>query len=127
MPNRNRGKKSSDDKIFAPRWWPVFKEAVDDYCYLLSRGYTDHSITQIVGNRYRLNARQRIAIQRISASDQQVAARKASQQAFTTLKDQPIFIDGFNLLILLESALSGGFIFQGRDGTYRDLSSVHGS
>ena len=36
-------------------------------------------------------------------------------------------IDGFNLLILLESALSGAYIFRGRDGTMRDVSSVHGS
>jgi hypothetical protein len=31
------------------------------------------------------------------------------------------------LLILLESALSGAYLFQGRDGLYRDISSVHGS
>jgi len=30
-------------------------------------------------------------------------------------------------LILLESALSGAYILKGRDGTYRDISSVHGS
>ena len=36
-------------------------------------------------------------------------------------------IDGFNLLILLESALSGAYIFKARDGLYRDISSVHGS
>lgn len=43
------------------------------------------------------------------------------------LKDATVEIDGFNLLILLESALSGAYIFKGRDGLYRDISSVHGS
>lgn len=43
------------------------------------------------------------------------------------LNDQIIEIDGFNILILLESALSGGYVFKGRDGLYRDISSVHGS
>ena len=36
-------------------------------------------------------------------------------------------IDGFNLLILLESALGGAVVLTGRDGTYRDLGSVHGT
>ena len=43
------------------------------------------------------------------------------------LANRDLHIDGFNVLITLESALSGGFIFVGRDGCYRDLSSVHGS
>ena len=36
-------------------------------------------------------------------------------------------IDGFNVLILLESALSGAYLFKGLDGCYRDVSSVHGT
>ncbi len=43
------------------------------------------------------------------------------------LKDQTILLDGFNVLIILETALSGGFVFEGLDGCYRDISSVHGS
>ena len=48
----------------------------------------------------------------------------------TTLKasaGQPIGIDGYNLLITIESALSGGLILVGRDGCCRDLASVHGT
>ncbi len=36
-------------------------------------------------------------------------------------------IDGYNLLITVESALSGGLVLIGRDGCYRDLASVHGT
>ena len=36
-------------------------------------------------------------------------------------------IDGFNVLITIESALSGGVVVVGRDGCYRDLASVHGT
>jgi hypothetical protein len=127
MKTRNRGKKSSDDKIFAAKWHPVFKNAVDDFCFLLSRGYTEHSAGQAVGNRYKLNKRQRIAILRMSCSDQQKEIRKLSEYTRQKLKNKPIVIDGFNLLILLESALSGAYLFKGRDGAYRDISSVHGS
>ena len=127
MADRSRGKTSSDDQFFAPKWLPVFKEAVDDLCYLLTRGYAMNSGLQMVGNRYRLNKRQRSAVQRICSSDQEVERRKAKVVEVDALKGQSVEIDGFNLLILLENALSGAYIFQGRDGTIRDISSVHGS
>jgi hypothetical protein len=38
-----------------------------------------------------------------------------------------LIVDGFNLVITLEAALSGGVLVKGRDGCVRDLSSVHGS
>lgn len=38
-----------------------------------------------------------------------------------------MLIDGFNLIITLEAALSGGVLIDCRDGCLRDLSSVHGS
>jgi len=38
-----------------------------------------------------------------------------------------IAIDGYNLLITIEAAMSGGLIFKGRDGCSRDLASIHGT
>jgi len=127
LTTRNRGKHSNDDKWFAPQWHPIFKEAVNDFCYFLSRGYAENSVLQIVGNRYKLNKRQRNAIFRISSSDQEIKARHQSICQVTDVKNKIIDIDGFNLLILLESVLLGAYVFKGRDGTYRDISSVHGS
>jgi len=124
---RNRGKQSSDDKWFATKWHAVFTEAVDDLCFLLSRGYANNSALQIVGNRYQLNKRQRNAISRISCSNQEKIGRQNSECKAVDLEKEVIEIDGFNLLILLESALSGAYLFKGRDGLYRDISSVHGS
>lgn len=127
MTTRNRGKQSNDDKWFAPKWQPIFVEAVNDFCYFLSRGYGKNAVLQIVGNRYKLNKRQRNAILRISSSDQEIQVRHQSNCQAAELKNKTIDIDGFNLLILLESVLSGAYVFKGRDGTYRDISSVHGS
>ncbi|WP_215224029.1 DUF434 domain-containing protein [Echinicola shivajiensis] len=124
---RNRGKRSSDDKWFADKWHPIFKEAVNDLCYFLSRGYAERSALQIVGNRYKLNKRQRKAIYRMSCSDEQVALRTRSSCNVGSVKHEEVEIDGFNLLILLESILSGAYVFKGRDGLFRDISSVHGS
>lgn len=124
---RNRGKQSSDDTLFAAKWLAVFKEAADDLCFLLSRGYADSSSLQLVGNRYKLNKRQRNALSRICCSEAERIQRNLSKCSAADLKNQAIEIDGFNLLILLESALSGAFIFKARDGLFRDISSVHGS
>ena len=126
MAKRNRGKHPNDDKYFGKKWIPIFKEAVDDHSYLLTRGYSPNSALQIVGNRYKLNKRQRQALPRISASADAIISRKKNCCFLKDLKHQTVVIDGFNLLILLESAMSGAFIFKGRDGTYRDIASVHG-
>ena len=127
MATRNRGKKSNDDKDFAASWHPIFTQAADDLGYLLTRGYASNSALEIVGNRYRLNKRQRTALLRISASEQSIAKRKKTNCSIASLQNERVEIDGFNLLILLESALSGAYILKCRDGAYRDMSSVHGS
>lgn len=127
MPTRNRGKHPSDDKLFSSKWHPIFKEAIDDFSFLMSRGYAMNSSLQLVGSRYKLNKRQRMAILRVGAAQQNIQLRKSKELQPKDLKNQTVSIDGFNLLILLESALSGAFIFKGRDGTYRDISSVHGT
>jgi len=127
MAQRNRGKQSNDNKYFSEKWHAVFKEAVDDLCFLLSRGYASNSSLQIVGNRYKLNKRQRKAMQRICCSEHEIKSRQASELKPTQLKNRMVEIDGFNILILLESALSGAYIFKARDGTCKDISSVHGS
>jgi hypothetical protein len=38
-----------------------------------------------------------------------------------------VLVDGFNRLITIEAALSGGALLLCRDGCLRDLASVHGS
>ncbi len=125
---RNRGKEGRDDLLFGtPKVQATLKEAVADIQYLLSRGYAEKSALQLVGNRYRLNVRQQKAVQGMGASQEQIAQRKQTELPLEQLTGQDIAIDGFNLLIILESALSGAYVFKGLDDCYRDLSSVHGT
>lgn len=124
---KKRGKHSSDDTLFSASVYPNLEKAVDDLCYVFSRGYGEKSALQMVGNRYRLSKRQRIAVLGMSCSDQEKANRIKSECEASDLEDRILEIDGFNILILIESALSGAYIFKGRDGLYRDISSVHGS
>jgi hypothetical protein len=43
------------------------------------------------------------------------------------LRGTDVLIDGFNVLVTIEAALSGGVVLLCRDGSIRDLASVHGS
>jgi hypothetical protein len=41
------------------------------------------------------------------------------------LRDQELWIDGFNVLLVLETALGGGVVLIGHDGCIRDIMGVH--
>lgn len=128
MGQTNRGKEPSDDKLFGTKAvQQKLKDAVEDLSYLLGRGYAQKSALALIGNRYKLNVRQQKAVQGMAASYEQVLKRKERSLRPGELENLEVVIDGFNVLILLESFLSGAYLFKGVDGFYRDLSSVHGS
>ncbi len=124
---RNRGPQPNDQRLFNEKHHPALTAATDDLCWLLSRDYGIDSSLQLVGNRYRLNKRQRMAVGRVAAPAEAIVAREARRIPLADLAGRRVAIDGFNLLILLESAYGGGLILQGRDGTFRDLAGVHGT
>ena len=102
-------------------------KALEDMHYLLSRNYPLKASLALAGNRYQLVKRQLQALQGMACSEEEIRKRKEKELQPTAIKDQTILLDGFNILIILETALSGGFVFEGLDGCYRDISSVHGS
>ncbi|CAD0004262.1 DUF434 domain-containing protein [Flavobacterium salmonis] len=125
---KNRGKEASDDTLFGTlKMQQKLKEAVTDMHYFLSRDYGEKATLVLVGNRYRLNSRQQQAVRGISASQNQIEDRKSKEIQSQDLEGKEIVIDGFNVLILLESILSKAYVFRGLDGYIRDLSSVYGT
>ncbi len=129
MPDKreHRGPHPSDAKLFAPEMIPQLREAVADFSLLLTKGYADKSALKLVGDKFSLTQRQRLAVMRSSCSDQQLASRNQRQVDINSLADKSIAIDGYNLLITIEAAMSGGILFKGRDGCLRDLASIHGT
>ena len=85
------------------------------------------SSLKLVGDRHGLRERQRLAVSRSSCSDQDKQRRRDHCVAVERLRNQSVIVDGFNLVITLEAALSGGPLLIGVDECIRDLSSVHGS
>ncbi len=126
--NRNRGKEGRDDLLFGKASnQEKIREAVSDLSFLLERGYGMVSTCKLVGNRYKLNNRQQSAVRGMSASQSSVKLRTDKLVKTSDLNDSTLVVDGFNVLIILESMLSEAYIFRGKDGAYRDLSNLHGS
>ncbi len=117
----------TDREHFGPAGRPALVTAVDELSWLLSRGYNDRSALKLVGDRHDLVRRQRTAVVRCSAPDDDVADRARRRLDPAALRGQRLAVDGFNAIILVESALAGGVVLLGRDGCCRDLASVHGS
>ena len=129
MPDKrvHRGPHPQDAKLFAPETVGRLQSALEDFSLLLTKGYADKSALKLVGDRFSLTERQRLAIMRSACSDQQLASRKQRRVALENLAGQSIAVDGYNVLITVEAAMSGGVIFKGRDGCFRDLASIHGT
>jgi hypothetical protein len=129
MPDRRRprGPHPQDGELFAPAALAALRQAAADLAWLLGRGYAQPSALKLVGDRHELTTRQRIAVQRCSCSDEAQAGRLERQIGTSRLAGREIAIDGYNLLVTIESALAGGLILVGRDGACRDLASMHGS
>jgi hypothetical protein len=124
---KHRGPHPEDQQLFAQEHVVALREATRDLSWLLTRGYASVSALKIVGDRYSLTARQRIAVARCACSEEAVIRRKAHQVDASKLPGQPFWIDGYNVLTSIESALAGGVILHARDGTYRDMASMHGT
>jgi hypothetical protein len=123
----HRGPHPEDDELFAPSEWPRLRRAVHDLSWLRTRGYGDNAALKLVGDRYRLRRRQRNAVARSACSDEQRSHRRAARCSLASLKGQVLEIDGFNVLIALEGAIGGAYLFRGRDGAYRDVDAVQGT
>jgi hypothetical protein len=124
---KHRGHGPSDPVWFGPECRRDLAAAVADLSWLLSRGYAEPSSLKLVGDRYRLVERQRVAVLRSACSDEALGRRRASRVDLGALGGRPLRIDGFNLILTLESALGGGVVLGGRDGCFRDLAGVHGT
>ena len=124
---RHRGAHPADPKLFAPMNQEILRQAVRDLSWLLSRDYAPTASLKLVGDHFTLKERQRLAVARAACSDRQREFREHNRLPLESIKGQDLLIDGFNIIVTMEAALSGGVLIRCRDGCVRDMSSVHGS
>ncbi|MGC8739739.1 MAG: DUF434 domain-containing protein [Candidatus Hydrogenedens sp.] len=124
---RHRGKNPEDEKLFTTEQMVLLRKAVEDLSYLYTRGYSEKIALKMVGDHYQLKSRQRLVIQRAVCSDTSLEIRKKNEVGEYIKKGEQFFIDGYNILITVESLLSCGVLICGRDGCIRDIASLHGT
>lgn len=99
-------------------------EAAEDLRYLLSRGYPRQNSLQFVGNRYNLTQDFRQLLRRGIFSAQIAEERRRKKVPAEEIREERLSIDGYNVLITIESALKGKTILLADDGFIRDISGV---
>lgn len=124
---RHRGVHLNDKALFSGEQLRHLRAAVHEFCWLLGRGYARHSVIQLVGDHHQLTKRQRLAISRAACSNASRESRNAKCLPIESIKNQALVIDGFNLIITLETAMAGGLLLHCCDGCIRDIASVHGT
>ena len=120
----HRGAHPRDIQDFAPAELPKLREAVTELSWLMTRGYPQSRSLVLVGDRHALRERQRKAVGRVAASDQEVELRSRGRVSPEAVQGQRVELDGYNVLLTVEAALGGGVLLPARDQTLRDLAAM---
>lgn len=103
------------------------QKAAEDFRYLLNRGYPRKAALELVGNRYGLASDQRHLLHRGVFSDRDSQSRKKKKISLKAIRNKDLAIDGYNVIITLETGLSGRPLVLGDDAFFRDISGLSGS
>jgi hypothetical protein len=134
MPNsqKHRGANPKDYAAFSEKNLDNLQQAVFDLSWLLSNGYSQNASLKLVGDKFSLTERQRKAINAASADKKSLELRQKNEIEINSTSDFihhtsdfTLVIDGYNLLITIECALSNAPLFVGLDGCMRDIASIH--
>jgi len=101
-------------------------DAVRDLRYLLNRGYPRDSAVNFVANHYRLPLNQRHLLARCVFSRREVAKHRRKSVRASAVRGKHLGVDGYNVLITLESILIRKQVVRCDDGYVRDLRAIFG-
>ncbi len=106
----------------------ILHDAKTDFQYLLDRGFPRTGALNFVSNHYLLEEVQRNYLNRSVFSKTKIKARKKKLILLADVKDKNVIIDGYNVLITVESICKSGeeFLVNCDDGVTRDVKAVFG-
>ncbi len=125
--NGIRGVDKEDKRFFKESERKRMLYAQEEIRFLMDRDYPLPPVIKLVSDRYQFSSRQRLALQRASCKTQSEKLRQDKCLPLDHLKDDTIYLDGFNIIITLETALSGGVVVIGQDQCVRDLAGIRGN
>jgi len=103
------------------------QEPAEDFRYLLNRRYPRKVALELVGNRYGLTFDERHLLHRGVFSRMDSQARRKKKVSVREIRNKDLAIDGHNVLITIEAALSNRPLVLADDGFVRDISGLSGS
>ncbi|BBG23899.1 DUF434 domain-containing protein [Sulfuracidifex tepidarius] len=95
-------------------------EAIQDYKFLLNRGYSRQVSLYVLTSRYLLSEEERLILYRCVHSDQEIARIKKREEESKNDSFKKVLVDGFNLAFSVIS-LSFGEAYTCDDGYIRDV------
>lgn len=98
--------------------------AARDIRYLLEQGYPKGSAVRFVGDHYGLEKSRRYILSRNVLSPETASTRRIKSVPCRSIGNRHILIDGYNVLITIESYLKGEEMWIGDDGFIRDNRGV---
>ena len=122
-----RGFDKNDSRWFSNKELIRLKKAKEEIEYLINRDYKIEPVVTFVGDRYQFSTRQRDALKRGICNLEKLNIRNSKRLEINDISKGPIYIDGFNLIITLEVALSNGSLIKGSDGNIIDLAGLRGT
>ena len=122
-----RGYVPDDARNFSAAGIDTMRKASRHIVFLINEGYDLKQATTFVGNHFLLSERQRLAVMRSLATNEQLKYRERKRRTGSELSGENVWIDGFNTIITLEVLLSDSILFTCMDGTIRDLAALRGT
>jgi len=104
-----------------------FRQAIQDYIFLLEKKYPEKTIHEMVSTRYALNHFERSMLYRGITTKEKADNRKNKLITIEQLNNRTIHIDLFNVLFTVAAYLRGFPVYLSADGLLRDASESHDS
>jgi len=101
-------------------------DAVRDLRFLLNQGYPRDSAVTFVANHYRLKLNERHLLARCVFSRVEVVGHQEKMVSGAKVRGKRLGVDGYNVLITVESILTGRQVVRCDDGFVRDLRAIFG-
>ncbi len=103
---------------------PALLSAAADYRLLLDKAYPERPALQLVGDRYRLDRDERMALFRGVAGTERSAERRKKLVGSPAADE--LHLDAYNVLLTILNYRQGRMVFVSSDGFLRDAGGSHG-
>lgn len=102
------------------------KDAAYDLRFLLDRGYSKKQALEFVSTRYSLSKKWRLLLYRCIFSKKECKMHKQKRVNVQKILGKRVYVDGYNVLITVESLLLKDPIYLCDDGFVRDIRCIFG-